>query len=154
VSLSSSNAAAASVPATVTIPQGSTSATFSVTAGGVTAMNWVVLTVSYMGVNQTFGVVNPQQLVINSISSLPSTMDSGQSATGTVSLNGAAGVSGVVVSLSSSNVAIASVPATAILPPGYVSITFPVTAGTVTAASPVTLTASYAGVSQQLTVSP
>jgi hypothetical protein len=83
-------------------------------------------------------------------------MVSGQSGTLTVKLNGAAGTGGVVVSLSSSDAAVASVPATVTIPSGYSSITFGLTAGTVATTTPVTLTASYAGVNQQasLTVNP
>jgi hypothetical protein len=63
----SASPALANVPATVTIPQGSTSVTFSVTAGTVSTPTPVTLTASYSGVNATFGVtVNPALAVVAS----------------------------------------------------------------------------------------
>ncbi len=59
VSLSSSNAAAAKVPASVTVPQGSTSATFPVTTGTVSASTSVTLTASYAGAKSVTVVINP-----------------------------------------------------------------------------------------------
>jgi hypothetical protein len=56
VSLSSSNTSAATVPASVTVPQGQTSATFTVTAGTVSASTPVTLTATYSSVNATFGL--------------------------------------------------------------------------------------------------
>jgi subtilisin family serine protease len=53
VSLSSSNSAAAAVPATVTVPAGSTSATFTVTTSSVTSSTPVTISASYAGANQT-----------------------------------------------------------------------------------------------------
>ena len=56
VALSSSNTSAATVPASVTVPQGQTSSTFTVTAGSVTTSTPVTLTATYSGVNATFGL--------------------------------------------------------------------------------------------------
>ena len=56
VSLSSSNATAALVPASVTVLQGSTSTTFSVNTGSVTTATSVTLTASYAGVSKTSGL--------------------------------------------------------------------------------------------------
>jgi hypothetical protein len=56
VSLSSSNTSAATVPASVTVPQGQTSATFTVTAGTVSTSTPVTLTATYSSVNATFGL--------------------------------------------------------------------------------------------------
>jgi hypothetical protein len=40
----------------VTVPQGSTSTTFSVTAGSVSSLTSATVTASYSGVSKTFGV--------------------------------------------------------------------------------------------------
>jgi hypothetical protein len=56
VALSSSNTAAASIPASVTVPQGSTSTTFTVTTGTVRSSTSATLTASYSGINASFGV--------------------------------------------------------------------------------------------------
>jgi hypothetical protein len=48
------------LPASVTVPQGSLAATFSVTAGTVTTSTLTMLTASYLNVSQGFGItVNP-----------------------------------------------------------------------------------------------
>ena len=155
ISLGSSPADVA-IPSTMTIPQGSTSTTFSVTAGGVTTPTLVTLTASYSGASETFGLtVNPSGAALSSLSVSPSTIVSGQSGTGTVTLTAAAPSGGAVVSLSSPNAA-ASVPASVTVPQGATSATFSVTTGTVNTATSITLTASFNGLSQTtgITVNP
>jgi hypothetical protein len=147
VSLSSSNASAASVPASVTVAQGLTSATFSVTTGSVNAATSVTLTASYASVSETAGLtVNPVPTALSSVSVTPTTIVSGQSGTGTITLTKPAASGGAMVSLSSSNTAVASVPSTMMVPQGLTSATFAVSAGTVNAATNVVLSSSYAGV--------
>src|SRR4029077_8438965 len=129
VSLASSNAAVR-VPSSVTVPQGSLSATFSVTAGNVTTPTSVSLTASYAGSTMAFGLtVNPPAAALSSISLSSTTIVSGQSTTGTVTLTSAAGSGGAVVSLSSSNGAAAGVPSSVTVPQGVNSATFSITAG-------------------------
>jgi len=53
VTLSSSNTSAAAVPASVTVPAGAVSATFSVTTKTVTASTVVTLTGTYLGISKT-----------------------------------------------------------------------------------------------------
>ena len=75
MTLSSSNSTAASVPASVTVPAGSTSATFTVTAGTVSSSTAATLTASYSGVSKTFGVtINPPSAALSSVSVSPSTI--------------------------------------------------------------------------------
>ena len=144
--LLSAKNAPVSVPASVTIAQGATSATFSVIAGTVTTSTSVTLSASYSGVTSTFALtVNPVAASLSSLSVSPSTIVGGQSGTGTVKLTAAAPAGGAVVSLSSPSAA-ASVPATVTVPQGSTLVTFSVTAGTVTASTSITLTASYSGV--------
>jgi len=56
VGLTASPASAVSLPASVTVPPGSQSATVSVNAGAVATSTPVMLTASYLGVNQGFGI--------------------------------------------------------------------------------------------------
>ena len=154
VSLSSSNTAAASVPSSVTVPQGFASATFPVTTSTMLSPASALLTASYSGVNATFGVtVNPAAPALSGISVSPGTITSaGQSGIGIVTLTAPAGTGGVSVSLSSSSSSVVWVPAAVTIQPGAVSALFPVTAGPVSASTPVTLTASYAGVMDSFVV--
>lgn len=142
----SASPAVATVPATVTVPLGSSSATFPVSATAVTNSTPVTLTASYSGMVATFGVtVNPPPAALSGVSVNPTSIISGLTAYGMVSLSAAAGTGGAAVSLSSSNNFAAGVPATVTVPQGWTSATFTVNAGSVNTATPVTLTASYGG---------
>src|SRR5437660_5717952 len=80
-----------------------------------------------------------------------------QSSTGTVTLSGPAPAGGAQVTLSSSNIAAANVPSNGVtVPAGATSATFTVTTSAVAASTPVTISASYGGVSKtaSLTVTP
>ena len=103
---------AASVPASVTVAQGASSATFPVTTGSVNATTSVTLTSTYAGVSKTAALtVNPIPAALSGVSISSGTIVSGQSGTGTVTLTGAAGSGGAIITLSSSNSSAASVPA-------------------------------------------
>jgi len=156
VSLGTSNTTAAPVPSTVTVPQGATSATFSVKGGSVSASTATVLTASYSGVSKTTGLtVNPIP-ALSTITFSPSTIQSGQQSTGTVTLTEPASAGAVTVSLSSSGSSVVGVPATVTIAQNATSATFTVTPGSVTTATPVTITAAYLGVSKTfvLTINP
>ncbi len=141
------------MPGSIVIPAGSTSGTFEVTAGSVGAPVQVTLTASYLGANEGFGVtIDPPPATLSGVSVNPASILAGQSAAGTVTLTAPAGAGGVNVSLSSSNPSVAAVPLSVIVPQGSLSATFPVTTGIVQAATPVVVTASYAGVNAQVTV--
>jgi hypothetical protein len=155
----SGNNAAEQVPSsgTVTVPAGSTNATFPITTNTVTAATPVTISASYNGVTQTVVLTVDPPPSLLSISVVPSTETGSLSPTGTVTLTNAAPTGGVVVSLSSNNAA-AQVPSggTVTILAGSTSATFPITTNTVTAATPVTISASYNGVTQTtvLTVAP
>ncbi|MEZ0327430.1 MAG: hypothetical protein ACAH95_16145 [Fimbriimonas sp.] len=88
------------VPATVTVAAGALSAQFSVGTTGVDTMVTRPVTVSYGGLSRTESIdVYPPTVM--SIAFVPSSVDGGQSSVGTITLNGKAGPSGFVVSLSS-----------------------------------------------------
>lgn len=147
VILVSSNPSVASVPASVTVPQGATSATFTVTAGTVSSATSVTLGAAYGGnaalVNITvYPSVGLSRLTVNT-----NLLYGGQSATGTVTLRGAAPPGGVVVALSSSNSSAVTVPATVTVAAGHTSATFTVKAKTVTSWAFVIVNGTYQGVS-------
>jgi hypothetical protein len=78
--------AAASTPATVTIPAGATSATFPITAGPVSTTKSVVVTGTYLGVQKTANLTvqpaNPPGIVLQSLTLYPLIL-SGKTSTGT-----------------------------------------------------------------------
>ena len=159
VALSSSNPAVASVPASVTAPENSFTGTFAITTSPVSANTIVTITASYNGVTKTATLtvtpnappqVSLQNLVVDS------SVQGGANAQGAVVLSSAAPQGGVVVSLSSSNPAVASVPASATVAAGTQGIAFSISTTAVSAATSVTISAVYGGVTRTatLTVTP
>ena len=71
----------------------------------------------------------------------PASLTGGASSTGTVTLTGAAPAGGLAVSLTSSNTAVATVPASVTVAAGANSATFSASTTTVTSTTPVTITA-------------
>jgi hypothetical protein len=159
VTLSSSNTSAATVPTSVTIPAGAFSATFTVSTTSVTASTSATITGAFGGVTRSSTLtVTPPPPPIGpaSLSVSPATVEGGNPVTGTVFLSGAAPAGGLVVSLSSSNTAAATVPATMIVHGGLSSGTFPVSTLSGPTTRTTTITASANGVSRtaELTVTP
>jgi hypothetical protein len=160
VSVSSSSPAVAAVPANVTVPAGATTAVFNVNTLPVTGSTSVIISASFAGVTQTASLaVTPQSApgpTLTSLSMSPSGVIGGSSSTGSVALSAPAPNGGVLVSLSSSSTAVATVPATVTVPAGHTSATFTVTTLPVTASTSVDISASYAGVTHRasLTVTP
>ena len=147
VTLSSSNGSVASVPTSVTVAQGSTAAAFTVTTFTVSAVSFATITASYSGGKVTESLtVNPRPHPLSSIQVSPGTIQSGQTASGTVTLSAAAGAGGAVVYLFSSNMAAVTVPASVTVAQGATSAAFTATAGTVSTNNTVALTAFHAGI--------
>jgi hypothetical protein len=142
VNMQSDNPGGATVPPNVPVSVGTTSATFSVFSG-CPANGLATVTASLVGsvVTKQFGHT------VQSVSGPPTATGGSGSATWTVTLNGTAPYCGVQVSLQSSNPAVATVPATLIVPQGATSATFDVTVVDPTAGS-TTITASLVGSSQ------
>jgi thermitase len=156
VNLSSSNSSVASVPSSVTVPAGATSANFTVSTTAVSASTNVTITASAGGVSRTATLtVNPSSssVSLQSLTISPTAVWGGSSATGTVTLSGPAPAGGVVVQLRS-NSSRASVPNTVTVPAGATSASFTIRTRSSFSIVTVTITATYNGVSRsaQLTV--
>src|SRR5262249_53197473 len=128
-------------PPNVPIPAGSTSGTFAVTgiAVGQTAITATLGGVSLPAVTLTVAVPVLTNLQV------PIAIISGDTSTGTVTLSGAAPAGGVLVSLTSSNPAVAAVPTSVQVSAGSATGTFDVTGNVIGQA---TITASSGGVSR------
>ena len=143
-----SDKASASVPATVTVPSGSTSQTFTVTTTAITIDATATISATLGPVTRTATIaIQAPPPALASVFVSPTTVQAGSPAAGQVTLTSPALSGGVIVSLSS-NGAAASVPATVTVPAGSVSQTFTVTTSTVASDTPVTLSASYSGVTK------
>src|SRR5882762_9648654 len=156
VALSSSNAAAASVPSSVTVAAGATSAIFTVSTTAVASQTAVTISATYSGVTKSTSLTvkpaPPPPVTLASLALSPSSVVGGlESSTGTVTLTGPAPVGGAQVSLSSSNGA-ASVPSSVLVPAGATNATFRVSTSVVLVSTSAAISASYNGTTQTKTL--
>jgi beta-propeller repeat-containing protein len=159
VSLSSSNPAVASVPATTTVPAFSFTSTVSITTATVSASTVVTITGTYNGSTRSANLtVNPpgsSDGTLSNFGTSPTSVTGGTSAQGFVVLAMAASTP-TTVSLSSNNPGVASVPASVTVPVGSQSAVFDVATTGVSASTPVTLSATLNAITRTttLTVTP
>ena len=158
VNLSSSNTSVATVPSSVTVPAGATSANFTVATNSVSSATSVTITAAAGGITRTATLtVNPpaSNVTLQSLTISPTSVWGGSTATGTVTLSGPAPAGGVVVQLRSSS-SRASVPSSITIPAGATSARFTIQTRSTfwPFVETVTITATYNGVSRsaQLTV--
>ena len=121
VSLSSSLPGSVSVPPTVTVPAGATSASFTATTfpGAGTTTAQLVATLGETTLFAALGVTQSQSTTLTALTVSPTTVSGGSSSTGTVTLSAPAPAGGAVVTLSD-NSAAASVPASVTVSAGAV----------------------------------
>ena len=155
IALSSSNTGVASVPSSVAIPAGTTSATFTVSTSAVAASTAVTISASYGGATRTTSLTvtaaTPPPPTLASLTLNSTSVTGGNSSIGTVTLGGPAPAGGAQVALSSNNGA-ASVPTSVAVPAGATTQTFTVSTSAVTASTTVTISAAYGGVSKSATL--
>jgi hypothetical protein len=149
VTLSSSSTAAAGVPANITVASGSSTATFTVTSHLVASPTIVTITATMNGSTNATLAVNPVTVARLTLNPTAVTGGSGNT-TGTVTLNAPATGNSAqrTVTLSSSNTAAATVPASVTVATGATSATFTVTSKAVTSTTAVTIAATQNGGSQ------
>jgi len=130
VTLTSSDTTAATVPATVTILSGQTSATFSITPvddQNIDGTQIAIITArlsNWTDATANINVLDNETLALSMF--LPGTVTEGSTATGTVSASGAV-ANDLVVTLVSNTTSRLTVPATATILAGSSSVTFNVT---------------------------
>ncbi|MCX6839307.1 MAG: M36 family metallopeptidase [Verrucomicrobia bacterium] len=131
VTLASTNTAAATVPATITIPSGQTSVTFPVTViddallDGTQSAVITALVTGYDAGVSTLNVLDNETTTITL--TLPATLaENAAATTGTITLSNAAG-SDVTLPLTSSDTTELSAPASVTIPAGSTSATFAIT---------------------------
>jgi hypothetical protein len=155
VFLSSSDPAAAGVPATVTVPQGANSVPFTCACANLDAKQPVNITAHAAGCARSFTItLSPYALSAISVNS-PS-VKGGTSMLGSVTLSGPAAGVGRTVTVSSNKPLYATVPASVYLGPTKTTAALTVTTKPVVASQVVTLSASSLGVTKTttLTVTP
>jgi Putative Ig domain len=161
VSLTSSNIGAVTVPATLTVPAGATSAaTSSVATSAVASTTTSVISATYNGITRTatMTVNAPAPPVptatLDTISVSPASVEGGATASATVTLTAPAPSGGAVVAFSSSNTAAVTVPATMTVPAGVNSRVVPtfVSTSPVTSTTTSVISATYNGVTRTATM--
>jgi hypothetical protein len=141
VTLSSSNTSVAQVPASVTVPAGTTTATFPITTSSLTSNSTISITAVY-GVTRTT-TLTVSATVLNSVSLNPNAVTGGNTSIATVTLNGPAPATGAVVTLSSNNTAAAQVPSSITVLANATTATFTVTTSPVSTTVSATISATY-----------
>ncbi len=155
VQLTSSNTSAATVPGTVTVAAGATSATFTANTLTVAAATSVTISATYQGTTKTATLTVNPPLRVQSVTQNPSTVTSGATSTGTVTLSGPAPAGGTAVQLASNNTSAATVPGTVTVAASSSTATFTVNTGAVAGVTSVTITATLNGsATGTLTVNP
>ncbi len=154
VTLTSSNKAVASVPSSETIASGDSSHGFTITTSAVTTPTTVTITATLNGESKSATItVNPPPTALKSVVLSPASVQGGSAATtaNRVYWTGNAPAS-EVVTLKSSNTAVAAVPSSVTISSGSSSHAFTITTKAVTSTQTVTITATSGGVSQTATL--
>ncbi|HEV2914291.1 MAG TPA: FG-GAP-like repeat-containing protein [Pyrinomonadaceae bacterium] len=145
----SDNIASTTIPASITIPEGATTGTFTITTTAVSATQTGTVTAK-RGTSTATAALSVQPIVLTSVVLSPGTVVGGSSSTGTVTLNAPAPATGALVTLSD-NLAASTVPPSVTIPAGATRATFTIPTAIVTVRQVGTLTASYAGLSKAAT---
>jgi hypothetical protein len=147
--------AVAFVPANITVPAGSKTATFTVTTSYTTSTLQDTVTAFYNGASKTAALTVTPASALSSVSVNPTSVTGGSSATGTVTLTLGAPAGGLVIQLWT-NGSPAFVPASITIPAGSKTGTFTVTTNSISSTVQDTVTAFYLGATKTttLTVTP
>jgi len=145
-----SNQNSATVPATVTIPSGSTHTTFTVKTVSVPSQVNATISATLNG-STVLGTLTIGPPVLKSLTLSPASVKGGKTSTGTVTLGSAAPTGGIVVILKSGNSA-ATVSGSVTIAGGKTSGTFTVTTSTVSATTTSGISATFGGVTKSATL--
>ncbi|AIE86824.1 Peptidase S53 propeptide [Fimbriimonas ginsengisoli Gsoil 348] len=148
VALSSSDTTAATVPASVTVPQGAKTTTFTITHKAVTTATAVTITET-IGTNNKTAVINVLPAKIGFFTLSPATVFGGNKVTASVTMSGPAPAGGISVpiSLSDSTSATLSSP-TITVAAGASTGSVTINTQAVDASKTVTVTVTYASVTK------
>ena len=146
----SDNNAPLTIPASVTVSAGASSATFVATVGTLTTNQSATITATLNGAIQTATLSLVAPTLVSTLACNPTNVNSGTSTACTVTLNQAAPLN-TAVALSDNN-PIVTTPPSVTVSAGATSATFSASAGAVTAGQTVVVTASLGGSSLTATL--
>jgi hypothetical protein len=143
IALTSSDASLVTVPPSVTVPAGSTSATFDVSSSPLFTSASVEIRAVLGDATRKASLLLHAQTSVSNLLAGPAVVG-GNPAVGTVSLTRAPGsTEAVEVALASSNPVVASVPASVTIPANASSAVFAITTTVVDTVTPVSISATY-----------
>lgn len=145
ITLSSDNPAAASVPASITMPKGATTRDFAIISHSVPADVWVRITARLPSGVTTGANLRVQAPRIIEFYVTNSPVIGGDPTYGRIRVNAVAPASGLDVNVASNKPAVAQVPATVQIPGGGTFVQFTVNTSPVAVDQSVTLTATFSG---------
>ena len=146
LAVTSGNSAVASIPASVTVPAGSSSTTFNLVTNTVTATTSVVVSATANGGSKNATLTVTSAVTLSAFKFSPGTVIGGLSSTGTVTLSGAAPVDTVVLlAVKSGGSAVKSIPSSVTVLAGSTSGTFTLVTNEVTAITNVSVAANVNG---------
>ena len=120
------------VPTSVTVPEGSSSATFTISSPQMWAIPFNDLITATSNSSQSTATLTVATTALQSVTVNPVSIGAGSTSTGTVTLGGPAPAGGWTVTLISGSPYFVSVPATVTIPAGASSATFTITSLTST----------------------
>jgi len=141
VALTNTNTAALSVPTTVTVASGASTATLPATAAMLTTPQSATVTAMLGTSSASASLSVKAPVLITSLACSPATIASGTASTCTVTLNQPSPSGGTAITLTNTNAAALFVPASVTVASGASTATFSPTAGILTASQSATLTA-------------
>jgi hypothetical protein len=150
LAVSSSDTGRATVPATVTVAGGDTSTTFLVSTSPVALSNEVIISAAFSGAQRHARLAVTIPIRVYAVNLLPNVMG-GRTVNGTVYMNERP-MGNVVVALASSDPHVAAVPASVTVTASSDSTEFMVSTTSVAVPTPVTISATYAGVTSSFVV--
>ncbi len=157
VTLTSSAPGVLPVPASVTVPAGSKSVSFTLTSVSGQPTTSVTVSATYLGATRTAKLtVNAGPVVVTKVTLSPNPVGSQSVVTATVELSGAAPAGGTSVAITTTNSTVFPIGGTVTVPAGLSKLVLTRTTGTVSATTNITVGATANGVSvnSTLTVKP
>ena len=151
VTLTNTNATL-TVPASITVPAGATSAPFSATTGAIGSDQSATITATYNGSSANTSVSLAASVLVSSLACNPSSLGPNSSTTCTVTLTKAAPAGGAIVTLTNTNATL-TVPASVTVPAAATSAPFSATTAAIGSDQSATITATYNGSSANTSVS-
>lgn len=147
VQLTNTDTTLASIPTTVVVPVGATSATFSFSTTAVSTAKTAYFTASYSKGRSTAQETVVSPYTLSTLTLNPTSIIGGNTCTGTVTLMNPAPAGGISVNLSSDSF-LGRVPVFVLVPAGQTSANFTISTSAISYTAQATITARYGGISK------